>query len=263
MHFLISSTRAGSTLFSRLLNSHTDLSCPFEFMIPELLPFFHWKNRQARAKLKQIMEYYKIDLQKNKSVIDKYNKIEKIICEHEKSKIFIAKEPYYARILDNVIRKFPASKYIILIRHPLKVAQSISNAWGNDDGISRWVQHYEKIIRLHETIDHIQIKYEDLVTNPVKTLNDVCRYLDVEFENQMIYYNRSQHTDDKLELWGVTSSREQVAKTIKSVSTGKIDSTMAQIDLSIIDYKHIVMLRNNIYGSRDIAEYFGYDISNI
>lgn len=141
--FILSSTRSGSTLLSRILNSHPEIACPFEFMIPYLLPPFHWKRRQAKSKLRRIIDHYKIPLPKIwlwfGIPLHKYlDQVVHKICRQEGKKIFIAKDPYYARILEKMLLNFPNSKYIVLLRHPLKVAQSLQDAWGNEKGLKFW-----------------------------------------------------------------------------------------------------------------------------
>lgn len=264
-YFLLSSTRAGSTLLSRILNGHPEVACPFEFMIPYLLYPLHWKRRQAKAKMKKILQHYDIHvpyvwrwtgfpLRRNLQII-----IQKI-CDAEGKRIFVAKDPFYARVLEKVVRLFPNSKYIILTRHPLKVAQSIEDAWQNDQGLMMWALHYESILEHKEQIDNVTVRYEDLVTQPDETLQSVCDYIGVDFTPEMVHYSLSHHTGDELNLWGVTGTVERVSRTLKSLRKGQIDPSLAKVDLKKIDRKYKVQFRKNAYRAREIAESFGYEL---
>lgn len=77
---------------------------------------------------------------------------------------------------------FPSSKLVILVRHPLVVALSTAKWAGPQTSLSRLVEHW---LLAHETFladaahlhDVHALKYEELVTDPERTLEDIGRFL--------------------------------------------------------------------------------------
>jgi len=95
---------------------------------------------------------------------------------------FIDKTPRYTLIADEIIKVFPDAKFIVLWRQPLAVAASMAagkNYWFPD----------EYAIDLHEGLDRLvdfskknanricQVRYEDLVLQPVEQLQRLGDYL--------------------------------------------------------------------------------------
>ncbi len=101
---------------------------------------------------------------------------------------FLDKTPRYHLIADEIIRTFPDARFIVLWRHPLAVAASLSSTFRHGD----WCMD-EFGIDLHAGMDRLlhlrhtypdricQVRYEDLVTEPERELEKIGRYL--EWEN--------------------------------------------------------------------------------
>ncbi len=97
---------------------------------------------------------------------------------------FLDKTPRYTLIAGEIIRTFPDAKFIVLWRHPMAVAASLSNTFRN----GRWCPD-EYAIDLHEGLDRLhafctahkekicEVRYEDLVGNPERELERVGDYL--------------------------------------------------------------------------------------
>ncbi len=97
---------------------------------------------------------------------------------------FIDKTPRYSLIAEEIIKVFPDAKFIVLWRHPLAIAASMSKTflkgrWALDDYEN---DLYEGFVRLdsfcRKHSDCIcQLRYEDLVSEPVDQLSRLGEYL--------------------------------------------------------------------------------------
>jgi hypothetical protein len=57
------------------------------------------------------------------------------------------------------------------------------------DCIDRWISSISDGIELRGNPNYLEVKYEDLVTKTEDVLMDVCQFLEIEFElNMMKYY---------------------------------------------------------------------------
>jgi hypothetical protein len=99
---------------------------------------------------------------------------------------FIDKTPRYSAIAEELVETFPEAKFIVLWRHPLAVANSMSTTFR--DG--RWEPHSFEI-DFHRGIDQLraicarhgdrihQVRYEDLAANPAAELERLGSYLGI------------------------------------------------------------------------------------
>lgn len=97
---------------------------------------------------------------------------------------FVDKTPRYSLIAEEIIRTFPDAKFIVLWRHPIAVAASVSSTFRK----GRWCPD-EFGIDLCEGMDRLwtfceqhgdrvcQVKYEDLVAAPETELPKIGAYL--------------------------------------------------------------------------------------
>lgn len=100
---------------------------------------------------------------------------------------FIDKTPRYSLIAEKLIETFPNAKFIVLWRHPLAVANSMSTTFRE----GRWEPHsfeldlcygmegLKNLCEKHGPKVH-QVRYEDLAADPVKELASLGDYLGIE-----------------------------------------------------------------------------------
>lgn len=101
----------------------------------------------------------------------------------------ISKEYILEKSPPNIIRTrflqylFPNSKFIIILRHPLAVSFA-TKRWSNGS-TSELIEHYLKSYELlTEDLKYLNywhmVKYEDFISSPQKTIDDIFKYLDLE-----------------------------------------------------------------------------------
>lgn len=130
-------------------------------------------------------------LTENSELITDKNK-QKLFNEWEKywdlnSKLLIEKSPpnlIKTRFLQEM---FPNSYFITIIRHPIAVSYATKKWSGQSKQalLNHWVKAHEIYFDDVKHINkHIEIKYEDLISNPTNTLEEIGNFL-----NEKIEYN--------------------------------------------------------------------------
>jgi hypothetical protein len=99
-------------------------------------------------------------------------------------------------ILPFIQEHFPGSKFIHLVRHPAAVASSAKRfgggtggrIWGGmtlDEILKRWEMHEDWVIQARKGgLEILDVRYEDLLTRPRRSLRRICRYLELPCEDE-------------------------------------------------------------------------------
>jgi len=119
-------------------------------------------------------------------------------------------------------RIWPKAKYIYLLRDGHDVANSIvamgwvGNAYVAANG---WMEAETEWERCRESIpagSWIELRYKDLITNPVGQLTRICHFLGVEFSERMFDYSENSTYDpvnpELIEQWKRNTSKEIIQK---------------------------------------------------
>jgi hypothetical protein len=110
---------------------------------------------------------------------------------------WIDKTPFYTPHIDTLWNLFPGCRIIHLVRDGRDVAQSLRNLnWGSRN-LPRLAQDWRwkttichKVGRAIGGDNFLEIKYEDLVTEPTATLKRICWFLQEEFSDAMLEHGR-------------------------------------------------------------------------
>lgn len=192
--FILSLPRSGSTLLQRLLLASGECATLGE---PSLLLRFLGDNHRIARYASYRDNNVEISMHDMRSQWPEFdqsynNGVRKLMSDiyqnlAEGKRYFIDKTPRYTLIADEIIKAFPDAKFIVLWRHPLAVAASMSSTffkdlWRFDDFI---IDLTTGLDRLHEfSNDHTpqicSIRYEDLVSNQEDTLTKIGTYLEIE-----------------------------------------------------------------------------------
>ena len=116
------------------------------------------------------------------------------------------------------VRKLRIEIYLIyLLRDGRAVINSRLRKYKNSepiDLINEWVTHVENTNQFFQKFDgdKLQIHYEDLATNPEKSIKSVCKFLKIEYEPSMLHYYTHTHHP----LGGNTGTQSLIIKAQKS-----------------------------------------------
>jgi len=222
--FILSSPRSGSTLLRVMLEGHPLLSSPPEL---HLLPFNNMVEREEELSVsylgeglqRALMELKQIDAPTAQNLVAQFTQENKSIQEVYQylldccgDKILIDKSPTYANdlyTLENAELLFENAKYIHLVRHPYSVIDSFTRLRmdklvgeeGNPYKIAEniWYQSNANTLKFFSQIDeskHHLMYYEDLVKNPRQVMENLCNFLEIPFnENVLNPYQGNRMTD--------------------------------------------------------------------
>ncbi|MEO1377006.1 MAG: thioester reductase domain-containing protein, partial [Cyanobacteria bacterium J06635_10] len=218
--FLLSAPRSGSTLLRAMLSAHKQLFCPPEL---NLLSFCHLQEReellksgqgdglaQALAELDNIDAQAATDevanwLKENRTTEQVY--LDLLTKTKQRNLITIDKSPHYAQSL-NILEKAEQLfgdrvRYIHLLRHPYPAILSFvrlgmerlyqnseqENISSAELGEYTWTIYNRNILDFLATIDnsrHYRIHYEQLMQNPETELSELCQFLELDFDSNML-----------------------------------------------------------------------------
>ena len=204
--FLIAPPRSGSTLLTRMLGAHSAVHAPAE---PHLLtPLAHlgyyasvekapYDPVITRAGIRELVadlpDTENDYLDSLRSYTDSI--YQKLLAPSGRS-VLLDKTPAYALVLDFAAKLYPHAKFVVLTRHPLAVWSSYVSSFFDGDHvvahnhnplIERYVPAISRFVR-EKAVDFHHVRYEDLVKDPEKHMEEICQYIGIPFEPGMVNY---------------------------------------------------------------------------
>lgn len=230
--FIIGNPRSGTTLFRLMLNKHSSISVPPEagFLIWLYEKYSNITNNTDYTNfINDLKETKKIeswninynelnDFLQNSEIssytelIDKVYEFYTLHVINKQVKLYGDKNNYYLNHIDLLATMYPNAKFIHIIRDGRSIAVSYKELMQKDmkskyspnlptkikDIATEWTTNISTIEKSFEklaTDNILTIRYEDLVLTPEITLIKVCTFLDIEFEEQMLEYYKTQERE--------------------------------------------------------------------
>lgn len=214
--FVLSTMRSGSTLLRALLNSHSMIRAPHEMHLRTLeVKYSEFYTRLAMEKLgldNTELEYLLWDRLLHRELV------------RSGKQIIADKTPGNALCWRRLAEAWPKARYIFLLRHPASVlssmmdtsqsqwtgmvqmvldqdsapgGQPVSGATGRRDVTSvladEVVQHAEGISAAMKALPGLTVRYEDLIAGPDGVTMEICDFLGVPWEPEMLKYGQHDH----------------------------------------------------------------------
>lgn len=233
--FIVGTPRSGTTLLSTLLDRHSKICIP-----PETQYFTEFCNKVSRS---QADEWSKTELinaavtnrricdleLSNQEVYAFFSKYEKSLpnllraileayTERYGKVIAGEKSPKHIEHVFEILNAFPNAKIICIIRDGRDVVKSLLKVGWAEPGNPRrlglfcneWSDDAALTSRLQSTFGEeifLTVKYEDILAEPEKNLEKICRFIGVDFEtNQLDFTEKSQVVPDWEKEWKSNSS---------------------------------------------------------
>jgi tetratricopeptide (TPR) repeat protein len=197
--FLIGFPRSGTTLLDTILRSHSSIEVlEEEPIIDEVINNIEKEINNDFSKLENLDEnlFYKV----RKIYFEKRNQYVK----YDKNKVFIDKLPLNIVNIGEITRFFPKSKFILALRNPYDSVLScfmqtfsLNHAMSNFLNIDDAAKLYDSVMSLWFSYSenlHIKshtIKYENVVENFDKTINDLINFLELEWSDDLKNFNKT------------------------------------------------------------------------
>lgn len=230
--FIIGSHRSGSTLLRLMITHHPqvqwgfkDAKVPFRFLVSENKNF-----QRPDAIYAEVLDEYKRLVQSPDQLIERVKtEIELEFASGDlRPRVFLTHGDRY----DLLPKVVPAARYIHLIRDPRPTTLSIVNyRWcGNHyHAAKRWCNKIQAVEDLRQTVGDTQfldVKYEDLVSQPQATLTTICSFLGLEYSDKMFDYTEhtkyAYPTAERLNSWQQKISKRDV-RLIETVAADVMD----------------------------------------
>lgn len=260
--FIIASERSGSNLLVKILNSHSQMCGP----TPSHLIRTFLKNRHRYKSLKNdsnwdilitdVVDFLNSQLGKW-GTNWKYETLKRCVKErtlssvirtiyeseakfHGKKRVII-KENNTALLTPFLLPTFPKSRYLHLVRDPRDMALSWKLSNNHPGGVKRasaiWNENQfnTAFVRgaLFDTSEFLSIRYEDLISSPRKTIYQVCNFLKIPFEFEMMHFyndDLTQMNAQRINDW------KNLAKPIISNNSNKYKQHLSVDEIKWIEY---------------------------
>jgi len=218
VNFIVGKERSGTTLLQLMLNAHPNIIAPPESKFIILLYFKFGKiqkwtekiiinfcNRLFREMI--FRKFWGIDKQELQSALIGVKELLSfpLVCkmifffsspEKKEVHIFFDKNPLYYYFLPELNTIFPEAKYIHLVRDyraNLVSHQKVFLVKKVTDITYRWLKVNMLIeeIKSHSPQKYFTLTYESLVNNPSQKMQDLCLFLNLPYNINMVQNHRS------------------------------------------------------------------------
>lgn len=227
--------RSGTTLLRAMLEQHDDLASPGIEVFPFQELHDNWRLKEGfglNEKEIKSLEKYK------KDNILYAEKITKLFKEKNNAKHVLFKHPKYMMFLNKFFKKFPKSKAIHIIRDGKNSTMS-QKYWLLPEGrkewpygwcCRQWVTYLNRGRKFKKDSRYLEIKYENLVNEPIKTMKKITDFLNLKpiSKSKLLGYYKKKESDKH-------KDHPDVRKPLKKENTNKWISKMSEEDKKTFD----------------------------
>jgi hypothetical protein len=209
-------SRSGTTLLKEMLDRHSELAIPSEsYFIPQLRAR-HGATPDRDAiladlgRLARVREWgvtadeVRRRLPADPSFAEVIQAVYRVYADSRGKGRFGDKTPSYMQHLDLLESVFPGAQYVHIVRDGRDAALSFLGMrrrprfnWARPRGLGdfacQWAFQVRAARRFGSTIArgrYLELRYEDLVAEPERSLAAVCSFLELPFEPAMLEYHR-------------------------------------------------------------------------
>lgn len=264
--FIVGRGRSGTTLLQNIIDANEQAILPRESKL-----IIHLKQKYFKTILftddiidTLIVDLYKDRFFKNSWKVDKNqltNKLKSypknrldfpIVCKiiylsytslygTGSLKIIGDKNPIYSVFIPELLEVFPNAKFIHLIRDYRDNVVSNRKAFGNNSveflgyGWLFFNLAIEKAKRDNKS-NFYTIKYEDLVTHPQQKIVELCEFLSLDFNEDMIHFNKKINAIFKENThFKIVENHKNLANPINNTQVEKYKTNLTLKEIETLD----------------------------
>jgi hypothetical protein len=235
--FVIGAGRSGTTLLRMMLDAHPELAIPPETrFVPRLIAACRRGDADAddvAALLESERNWADFGLE-SRAVADRLRHLAQITPAEAVRAFFCAyaerfgksrwgdKTPTYGMRMPMIAAAVPEARFVQVIRDPRDVAASWKRfrALRGDDPLTaaHWAEVWmatvvETRVKAARVDHYLELRYEDLIESPERTLRRVCEFLALPFDPAMLaYHERASERLAELAV-GLPPGERQPART--------------------------------------------------
>jgi O-antigen/teichoic acid export membrane protein len=219
--FIVGPSRSGTTLLSRMLDAHTSLAIFPEtwcyVVLDRLGCYEDFKNRwqyilflnQVWDALRQYKDEAARVLAEEAAKRPSYSGPVRPVLQSFGRAYAAArgatqwgeKTPGHVLWLPQIRSLFPEAKILVCLRDPLDVVASYDERWGGGRAETEYLMRASAQVRhyLHRLLQEpafpvdqiLTVRYESLTTYPQEVLQEICQFLEIQFEPNMLEFYRN------------------------------------------------------------------------
>jgi len=216
--FIVGVQRSGTTLLRLILNAHSEIAIPEEatFLKP-LLNKKRIRNQISGDKLRNLVEFLRSNEQFQlwnfnrepllKEISNKKSTTIKEIMEimyssyaANEGKSSWGDKSLFFGAMELIYEMFPNARFIHIVRD----GRDVFHSWRKMDPAKShpsvmaldWKLKLHFIERSHKSIpasNMLLVRYEDLLTQPNESLQKICNFLSIDFEEDMLRFHQSSN----------------------------------------------------------------------
>jgi len=160
---------------------------------------------------------------------------------------WLEKTPYYILHIKTILEMFPDAQFIHIIRDGRDCALSmlqrkydlkIFNIYHAATVWKQYVDAGQQAAKYLGNDRYFELRYEDLIDDPEKIMREICLFINEEFEQPMVHFEKSKDPNSKTPMLG---------KSIQKKNAEKWRSRMTSWDLRLFESVAGSTLKNNRY----------------
>lgn len=226
--FFVGRGRSGTTLLSKMLNTHPQISvAPEGLFIRNLYHKYknsHWKRDLLEAFIDDVfrerkMEYWEVDRTEFKrryveefggdsthSFADACLNVYRCYAmfQNKSPNVVLGdKNPHYSLYIRQLLALYPSAIFVHLVRDYRDNLLSFKNVDFDVNNTAALAERW-KIFnrRIEKTLHpypehHYQLRYEDVVAQPEPTLRQFCQYLGLSYDERMLTFYKYQENEKR------------------------------------------------------------------
>lgn len=273
MNFLICSERSGSNFITSLMNGHSQISAPPPTHLIRL--FAVNGHRYAPLSERLNWEAFKSDvrlafeampgrwmsmfpetstdlLEPDRSIPCVLNRIYEAERILDRAQVSFVKENLTYSFIDYLMIHWPKAKYVYQVRDPRDMALSLFNTenmpGGIVEGVDQWISDQIGSINAiwklpPESV--LRIRYEDLLTEPVKSCEKLCSHMGLAYESTMLDFHKAARTIENASMMRAWSNLD---KGVLGDNYGKFMTGLSDCEIEYVEMR-----------CSELMDYFGYD----
>lgn len=182
--FIMSPVRSGSTLLRLILTSHSKLHSPHEL---------HFRRLEAGCSTslcKRSMEELGLDRGDLEHLL--WDRVMHRELVRSGKSFIVEKTPSNAFVWRRIAACWPDARFIFLLRHPMSIATSWHEADSEkrtfEEATADALRYMNAAQRARKGLPGHTVRYEDLTAEPETTVKDLCGFLEVDWEPEMLQY---------------------------------------------------------------------------
>ncbi|MFI7703582.1 sulfotransferase family protein [Nonomuraea sp. NPDC049480] len=224
--FLLSPVRSGSTLLRSILNAHSSLHAPHELHVRRLRVHF---DTNLAAKAMAALGHNQADLEH--LLWDRV--LHRELVRSGKQYI-VDKTPANAFAYERIAACWPDARFVFLLRHPASIATSWHEAAPDkrtpEEATLDALRYMKAVQRARKALPGLTVRYEELSAEPERVTREICAFLGLEWEPDMLAYGSQPVLEkglgdwrDKIRSGAVQPARElpredQIPEALKPIS---------------------------------------------